>query len=266
VPEDGWGAVTAYIGVPDSLVPERHILHHQVILQEPLGEGNSVFLSISPAWDHDRAPAGERAITLSTHTKIRPWWNLLHQDPGSYESQKDLYLDRLMRTAERALPGLRQHARLALAGTPISFQGFTGRLDGWVGGYPQTHLLRTRGPRLDRSMWLVGDSIFPGQSIAAVALGGLRVANAVLRNAGVVESSDEDLQLGRSRFTAGISFHPPAAGPDHALSPDRPDQGNLRKLRLDFGRAKDDPRPPLTSAASHRPSLQSMDPITGSKS
>jgi len=30
------------------------------------------------------------------------------------------------------------------------------------------------------NLWMVGDSIFPGQSTAAVALGGLRVAQAVL--------------------------------------------------------------------------------------
>jgi len=29
-------------------------------------------------------------------------------------------------------------------------------------------------------LWMVGDSIFPGQSTAAVALGGMRVAAAVL--------------------------------------------------------------------------------------
>lgn len=266
VPEDGWGAVTAYVGVPDSIVPEQHILHHQVILQEPLGEGNSVFLSISPVWDHDRAPAGERAITLSTHTKIPPWWNLLHQDPRSYVSQKELYLDRLLRTAEQALPGLRQHARRALTGTPISFQRFTGRLDGWVGGYPQTHLLRTLGPRLDRSMWLVGDSIFPGQSITAVALGGLRVAKAVQGNAGVMETFEEDLVHERPRYTQGTSFHAPLREADRVLSPDRPCQGISTKSRLDIGHRKDSDRPHVTSAASHPPSLHLVDPIAESNS
>jgi hypothetical protein len=48
-----------------------------------------------------------------------------------------------------------------------------------VGGYPQTHLWRARGPRLGRGLWLVGDSVFTGQSTAAVALGGMRVAGAV---------------------------------------------------------------------------------------
>jgi hypothetical protein len=40
------------------------------------------------------------------------------------------------------------------------------------------------GPRLGPGLWLVGDSIFPGQSTAATALGGLRVAQQVLRESG----------------------------------------------------------------------------------
>ena len=46
---------------------------------------------------------------------------------------------------------------------------------GWA-GFPQTSLFRSWGPRLARGLWMVGDSIFPGQSTAAFALGGLRVA------------------------------------------------------------------------------------------
>jgi len=53
-------------------------------------------------------------------------------------------------------------------------------VDGWVGGFPQTNLFRAWTPRLAPNLWMVGDSIFPGQSTAAVALGSLRVASAVL--------------------------------------------------------------------------------------
>jgi hypothetical protein len=53
-------------------------------------------------------------------------------------------------------------------------------MGGWVGGYPQTSLLRPQAPRVLPGLWMVGDSIFPGQSTAAVALGGLRVGNALL--------------------------------------------------------------------------------------
>jgi hypothetical protein len=54
-----------------------------------------------------------------------------------------------------------------------------------VGGFPQTSLFRAWGPRLAPGLWMVGDSIFPGQSTAAVALGGLRVAGALLAEAGL---------------------------------------------------------------------------------
>jgi phytoene dehydrogenase-like protein len=91
------------------------------------------------------------------------------------------YADRLFLALEPVLPGLRAAARLVLPGTPVTFQRYTRRKLGWVGGFPQTSLLRAYGPRLGRDLWLVGDSIFPGQSTAAVALGGLRVARMALR-------------------------------------------------------------------------------------
>ena len=55
-PQSGGGAFMVYAGVDASLIPDNSALHHQVILREPMGEGNTVFLSISPAWDAGRAP------------------------------------------------------------------------------------------------------------------------------------------------------------------------------------------------------------------
>jgi phytoene dehydrogenase-like protein len=81
----------------------------------------------------------------------------------------------------RVLPGLQGATRLILPGAPISFQRFTHRSRGWVGGFPQTSLFRAWAPQVAPGLWLVGDSIFPGQSALAVALGGMRVAGAVLR-------------------------------------------------------------------------------------
>jgi phytoene dehydrogenase-like protein len=46
-----------------------------------------------------------------------------------------------------------------------------------VGGLPQTSLFEARGPRTGvGNLWLVGDSVFPGQSTAGVTLGAFRVA------------------------------------------------------------------------------------------
>ncbi len=179
-PQSGWGAFMVYVGLDAGILPPDTALHHQLIARLPLAEGNSLFLSLSPAWDSGRAPAGQRALTISTHTALEPWWQLFETDRAAYEARKRDYMARILQTAETALPGLRDAARLVLPGTPITFQRFTRRAWGWVGGFPQTSLFRAWGPRLSPNLWLVGDSIFPGQSTAAVALGGLRVARMVL--------------------------------------------------------------------------------------
>ncbi|MCB0063263.1 MAG: FAD-dependent oxidoreductase, partial [Caldilineaceae bacterium] len=87
-PTDGWGAFMVYAGVEESALPADTPLHHQVIAAEPMGEGNTVFLSLSPAWDRGRAPTGQRALTISTHTALAPWWQLQATDPAGYEARK----------------------------------------------------------------------------------------------------------------------------------------------------------------------------------
>jgi phytoene dehydrogenase-like protein len=177
-PEDGWGAFVVYAGLDGSVVPADAPLHHQIVVREPLGEGHSVFASVSPAWDPSRAPDGQRALTLSTHTDLGRWWDLFEHDRLAYDTLASAYTEQLLAAAEVAIPGLRDAAELVMPGTPVTFQRFTRRQWGWVSGFPQTSLFRTWGPGL----WMVGDSIFPGQSTSAVALGGLRVARGVLND------------------------------------------------------------------------------------
>lgn len=183
LPGDGWGAFVIYVGLDRAAMPES-ILHHQVVARAPLGEGNSVFLSLSPEWDAGRAPAGRRALTISTHAALAPWWQLFDHDREAYEARKAAYTGRILDTAQTIFPRLREAADLILPGTPVTFRHFTRREQGWVGGFPQTNLFRRWRPRLSSQVWMVGDSIFPGQSTAAVALGGLRVAQSVLHTAG----------------------------------------------------------------------------------
>ena len=175
----------AYVGLDADAVPPGLPDHHQVVMDydKPLGEGNSVFLSLSPTWDTSRAPTGRRALTLSTHTRIQPWWALRQADRDAYRARRAEYTERLLCAAERVIPGLRSRARLVLPATPLTFEFYTGRRLGMVGGFPQTSLLRARGPRTHLpNVFLVGDSIFPGQSTAAVSLGALRVVTMLQEN------------------------------------------------------------------------------------
>lgn len=179
-PRRKWGAFMVYLGIEGAAVPAHFPLHHQLIVRRPMGEGNTIFLSLSPEWDTARAPAGKRAITLSTHTDLDLWWDLYEHDPAAYRSLREQTTARLLASLEQVIPGLRQAAELILPATPQTFQRFTRRDRGWVGGFPQVSLFGGWGPRLGPGLWMVGDSIFPGQSVAAAALGGLRVANAIL--------------------------------------------------------------------------------------
>jgi phytoene dehydrogenase-like protein len=200
-PQRVWGAFMVYAGLDGAIAPGDLPLHHQVVLGEPMGNGNTVFLSLSPAWDDGRAPQGRRTLTMSTHTELEPWWDLFERDREAYESRKQAYTRRVLSAAEVALPGLRDATELILPGTPVTFQRFTRRAWGWVGGFPQTSLFRAWGSRLAPGLWMVGDSIFPGQSVPAVALGGVRVANALLAEVG----SDAVLSLGPSRQVSAFS-------------------------------------------------------------
>lgn len=182
----GWGAFVLYLGVRADALPPDMPDHHQIIesYDGALGETRSLFLSFSPAWDRSRAPAGQRALTVTTHTQVGAWWDVLALDQAAYAARKAEYTERMLAQIERVIPGLRSAITLTMPGTPVTYRDYTGRHLGMVGGFPQESLLMARGPRTGiANVRLVGDSIFPGQSTAGVSLGALRVAEDVLGRA-----------------------------------------------------------------------------------
>lgn len=181
-----WGAFVMHMGIDAAKLPADLPDHHQIIsdYDSPMGETRTAFLSLSPTWDTTRAPAGMRAATVTTHTDPRPWWDLLQRDPAAYGERKADYTEKLLAALERTIPGWRGAVKLLLPGTPVTYEFYTGRHMGMVGGFPQTSLFTARTPLTGLpNARLVGDSIFPGQSTAGVTLGALRVAADVLRRA-----------------------------------------------------------------------------------
>ncbi|MEQ8674342.1 MAG: NAD(P)/FAD-dependent oxidoreductase [Aggregatilineales bacterium] len=178
----GWGAFVLHMGIKADALPAGFPDHHQIITQMDgeLGEGRSIFMSFSPTWDEGRAPAGERALTVTTHTNVQQWWDLLERDETEYYAQKDAYTEKLINAIDNVIPNFKDNLTLIMPGTPVTYNFYTDRHMGMVGGFPQTSLFKMRGPRTGISnLRLVGDSIFPGQSTAGVSLGALRVAEDV---------------------------------------------------------------------------------------
>lgn len=183
-PPRGWSAFVLYLSLDAALIPSGLPPHHQVVTGLPLGEGNSVFISLSPEWDSTRGPSQRRVATMSTHTNYQPWWELAARDPAAYEERVAHYKARLLESAAAALPWLPRAVRLVILGSPLGFSRFVRRPFGWVGGFPQTCPSVFWPSHLAPGLWLVGDSVFPGQSIPATALAGLRVARAILHDLG----------------------------------------------------------------------------------
>ncbi|HMY19003.1 MAG TPA: FAD-dependent oxidoreductase, partial [Polyangium sp.] len=75
----------------------------------------------------------------------------------------------------------------SMTASPRTFERFTGRSGGAVGGIPRRaglgHYLSAWPRPVLPGVWMVGDSVFPGQSTLATAIGGSRVAQAILSGA-----------------------------------------------------------------------------------
>ncbi|MGJ3237846.1 MAG: phytoene desaturase family protein [Anaerolineae bacterium] len=179
------GAFVLHLGVDASQLPQGIADHHQIVnsYEGVMGEAETLYVSMSPAWDTSRAPDGKRAVTVSTHTQVQQWWDMLAEDEQAYYDCKQVYAERMIEGIDRVLPGFKNAVELVLPGSPVTYEFYTMRHKGMVGGFPQSSLLRARGPRTGiANIRLVGDSVFPGQSTAGVTLGGIRVAKDVMRH------------------------------------------------------------------------------------
>jgi C-3',4' desaturase CrtD len=180
----GYGAFVLHLGLQADKLPPDFPDHHQFLMDinGKLGEGRSIFLSVSPAWDTGRAPDGMRAATVTTHTNVQQWWDLLESDEAAYHDRKQAYARTMIANINQYVPGFKAAVDLVLPGSPVTYQFYTGRHMGMVGGFPQKSLFGARGPRTGiDNLRLVGDSIFPGQSTAGVSLGAIRVAEDIQR-------------------------------------------------------------------------------------
>jgi phytoene dehydrogenase-like protein len=180
------GAIVVCVGAPEDELAGQAFTHHQMLhdYDQPLGNGNNMFVSVSAPGDADSAPRGCRAVIISTHCALEDWEKLT---PGEYAQRKQAAGSRLIELARRVYPELGRRALVCEVGTPRSYERFTGRPRGAVGGFRQTlgnsnqhalpHDVGVRG------FWLVGDTTWPGLGTVACVLGSRIVADGVLQEA-----------------------------------------------------------------------------------
>jgi phytoene dehydrogenase-like protein len=150
----------------------------------PLGNGNNMFVSVSAPGDTDSAPPGHRAVMISTHCDLVEWEGL---GAVEYERQKAIMAERLVGLARRVYPELGRNAVVREMGTPRTYERFTHRPRGAVGGVRQT-LANSNQNALPcdsglPGFWLAGDTTWPGLGTVASVLGSRLVAESVLASA-----------------------------------------------------------------------------------
>lgn len=168
------GAIVVFLGVPEKEVQHQERTHHQLLhdYNSSLGNGNNMFISVSAPGDTLCAPAGYRAVMLSTHCGLDEWKNL----PLSvYENRKAEIGKRLLELARTVYPFLGQSPLVYDVGTPLTYRKYTQRKNGAVGGYKQSiHNANFKAIPQNigvPNFWLSGDTTWPGLGTAAGIMG-----------------------------------------------------------------------------------------------
>jgi phytoene dehydrogenase-like protein len=181
----GWSACMLYLGV-DADAPAHRAAHHLELIVDPtapLVEGNHLFASVSDASETDRAPDGRmRTVTVSTHVPLARWRESTPAQRATWIEDVHARMDAGL---ARLAPELSAGIRFRMTASPRTWERFTRRANGAVGGIPRRagwHNYAQLGPlEVARGLWMVGDTAFPGQSTLATALGGIRTAQTLAR-------------------------------------------------------------------------------------
>jgi C-3',4' desaturase CrtD len=184
--DKAWGAYTMGVVTGDAYDDDM-TLHHQLHLPEgqtmPHTGARSVFVSMSQRGDTERAPEGERTLNISCHSYARPWF----EKGPDYDAHKAEVEEFILDFLKDHLPGFNASGvKLSFAATPVTWQNWVYRKDGRVGGIPQSMARSlvdwTPSETPFEGLFQCGDTVYPGQGIPGVTLGGINVYYRVKKN------------------------------------------------------------------------------------
>lgn len=182
---EGWGAAMLYLRLDPAFLERGELAsgHHELVadIHAPFHEGNHVFCSIGDVHERDvHEGAHAPTVTVSTHVPLSDT-----RDDASYFRGVH---ERMQQTIRERLPALSAATVGSMSASPRTFERFTGRPGGIVGGIPRRagwqNYRRMWPQAISRGLYLVGDSVFPGQSTLATALGGIKTAERCLSDLG----------------------------------------------------------------------------------
>ena len=173
--EQGWGAVMLYLAIDGESLERPHPYHLELVQDpdQPYVDGNHLFCSIGGAGED---PSGQRTVTVSTHVALAPLQTMSKDE----QEQRISAIQAKMEQGLKALaPELVTHRVATFPASPRTWERFTRRPGGFVGGIPRTAGLHNYQGMIPSpflpELYMVGDTVFPGQSTLATALGGVKL-------------------------------------------------------------------------------------------
>jgi C-3',4' desaturase CrtD len=174
------GAFVVYLGVKDTAIPAGCPPHLQFLYDYDgiIGENNSLFVSVSHPGD-GRAPDGKATIIASSFVDPNKWYG----EGVDYDAIKAEYTATAIAKLGEYFDLQPENIIVTEAGTPRTFEHYTGRDRGIVGGIGQR--ISTFGPfglatRMPvAGLWMVGDSTHPGEGTAGVSYSALTVVRQI---------------------------------------------------------------------------------------
>lgn len=173
-----WTTLTLYIAVDVSKIAGPLPLFRQISTGDGLAEGGHFFMSASHPTDRLRAPDGFQTVTVSTHSEARHW-----KTKDKYKPTRRALTAKMLEAIEQQIPGFQDAIVHLEKGAPQAWERFTGRPNGYVGGFPQTidaALFNAISHRSGISgLYLCGDHIFPGGGTIGAAASGIHAARSI---------------------------------------------------------------------------------------
>ena len=175
------GALVFYSALKKESIKDISSNHYQFVSEE----FGSLFISLSEDGD-GRAPLGEITLIASIFTKTDDWFDL---EKDQYIFKKNQYLNKISKALEEKFNIDSEDWLHRELSTPRSFERWTNRPNGIVGGLGQNpdifglFGLSSRTPF--EGLWLCGDSIYPGEGTAGVSQSALMVSKQILATRGI---------------------------------------------------------------------------------
>ncbi|PSL50794.1 C-3',4' desaturase CrtD [Salsuginibacillus halophilus] len=170
-----WSSCTMYGAIDETYLRNTSLYTQHITVPGGKTNGEHFFLSISSRDDETRAPAGLRSFTISTHTNPRSW---IENNDQKSQIEETIYTQ-----LQAKQPEVYEGIQHAFSASPKTWEAFTRRPSGMVGGFPVTRSEAVRGALSVQTpvkgLYMCGDSVFPGASTMGVTYSGIHAFEAV---------------------------------------------------------------------------------------